>query len=93
MMNLRKNIVLILVAVMIMAVAGTALAGSSGKVNINTASLEELTQLTKVGPKYAENIIEYRKANGPFKKAEDIMKVKGIGTKIWELNKENIVVK
>ena len=92
-MNLKRNIALILATAMILALAGPVLAGNSGKVNINTATLEELTQLTKVGPKYAEKIIEYRKTNGPFKNGEDIMNVKGIGSKIWELNKDRIVVK
>ncbi len=92
-MNLKRNIALILAMAMIMALAGPVLAGSVGKVNINTASLEELTQLKNIGTKYAEKIIEYRKTNGPFKKGEDIMNVKGIGSKTWELNKDRIVVK
>ena len=64
----------------------------SGQININTASQKELEKLKKVGPKTANAIIEYRKAHGPFKKAEDIKKVKGIGDKIFELNKDLIVV-
>ena len=36
--------------------------------------------------------MEFRNKNGPFKKPEDIMKVKGIGFKTWELNKDLIVV-
>jgi competence protein ComEA len=46
-----------------------------------------------VGTKYAQRIVEYREKNGPFKQPEDIMKVKGIGTKIWEANKDKISVK
>ena len=63
------------------------------KININTASVEELTKLDKIGEAYAKRIVEYREANGQFEKAEDIMQVKGIGPKIWELNKDRIVVK
>ena len=48
-------------------------------VNINTAGSEELQTLTGIGPAYAERIIEYRSANGPFQKTEDIKNVKGIG--------------
>jgi len=50
-------------------------------------------QLKRIGPKYAERIIEYREKNGPFKTPEDIMKVKGIGPKTFELNKDMITVK
>jgi len=84
--------VLVIVA-MFVAVTGTVMAGPTGKVNINKASVAELTTLNKVGEKYAERIVEYRKKNGPFKKPEDIMNVKGIGIKIFEANKGVIVVK
>jgi competence protein ComEA len=49
--------------------------------------------LDKVGEAYAKRIVEYREANGQFANAEDITKVKGIGPKILELNKDRIVVK
>ena len=62
------------------------------KININTASFEELIQLERIGHKLAAKIIEYRKNNGPFEKPDDIMKVKGIGPKTWELNKDRIVI-
>lgn len=62
------------------------------KININTASREELMRLKGVGPANADRIIEYRKALGPFQKPEDIMKVKGIGEKTWEANKDAITV-
>ena len=61
-------------------------------ININTASAEELEQLHRVGPIYAVRIIEYREKNGPFEKPEDIMKVPGIGSKTFEINKERISV-
>jgi len=84
--------VLVIVA-MLVAVTGPVMAGPTGKVNINKASVSELTTLNKVGEKYAERIVEYRKKNGAFKKPEDIMNVKGIGIKIYEVNKNVIVVK
>ena len=63
------------------------------KININTATVDELAQLKRVGPAYAARIVEYREANGPFEKAEDIMKVRGIGPKTWEANKDALSVK
>ncbi|MCH8055660.1 MAG: helix-hairpin-helix domain-containing protein [Deltaproteobacteria bacterium] len=60
---------------------------AGGKININTASLKELTRLKRVGTKYAERIIKYREKNGAFEKPEDIIKVKGIGRKTFEANK------
>ena len=50
-------------------------------VNLNTASAADLENLPGVGAKMAERIVEYRQKNGPFKKIEDLMNVKGIGEK------------
>ncbi|MDY6951921.1 MAG: ComEA family DNA-binding protein [Thermodesulfobacteriota bacterium] len=67
-------------------------ATEGGKININTASVEELTQLKGVGEKYAEAIVQFRKAHGPFKHVEDIVKVPGIGSKTFETNKDQITI-
>ena len=69
-----------------------ALAGDAGKVNINTASKEELMTLSGIGEAYAERIIQYRSTNGSFQTPEDILKVKGIGQKIFDANKDRIIV-
>ena len=66
-------------------------AAKEGKVNINTATVEELKTLKGVGEKKAEAIIEYRKKNGSFKTKEDLMKVRGIGKKLFESFQERIV--
>jgi len=63
------------------------------KININTASAEELDKLPEIGPVKAQAIVEYRKANGPFKSAEDIEKVKGIKEGTFAKIKDFIVVK
>jgi len=52
-------------------------------VNINTATRTELIQVPKIGEKMAERIVDFRKANGPFSRIEDIMNVKGMGEKTF----------
>ena len=61
-------------------------------ININTASLKELTSLSGIGESKAKLIITYREANGKFKSIEDIKKVKGIGDAIFEKIKNSITV-
>ncbi len=63
-----------------------------GKVNINTATLEELDTLPGIGSELAERIIEFREANGPFKSIEDITLVSGIGQVTFEKMKDRISV-
>jgi competence protein ComEA len=71
----------------------TADAVEKGQVNINTASVEELTQLPRVGAKVAERIVDYRKEHGSFKTVEDLKTVKGIGDKMLEQLRPQISVK
>ncbi len=62
------------------------------KVNINTASLEQLQELPRIGIKVAQRIIDFRLKNGKFKKVEEIMKVRGIGEKMFKKIKDLITV-
>lgn len=48
-------------------------------VNINTASIEQLSALPGIGDSYAQNIIDYREENGPFEAKESLLNVDGIG--------------
>ncbi|MCL4837106.1 MAG: ComEA family DNA-binding protein [Thermoanaerobaculia bacterium] len=58
---------------------------ADGKVNINTASVEQLQLLPRVGPAVAQRIVDHREKNGPFKAADDLLLVRGIGDKSLEL--------
>ncbi len=60
-------------------------------VNINTAGVEELESLPGIGQVLAQRIVDYREANGPFRSAEDLTQVEGIGQAILEGMQEYIV--
>ncbi len=93
MMRTQKWMTVFTVIALVMLMTGFVFAEDQGKININTATVEELVQLDRVGPSYAEKIVTFRQQNGPFKAPEDIMLVAGIGQKTFELNKDRIVVK
>jgi len=82
---------LLLVAFLLGTAIGAVVAQDQVKININKATVEELCALKRIGPSYAQRIVDYREQNGPFEKPEDIMKVKGIGLKTFEANKALIV--
>lgn len=65
---------------------------NENKVNINTASINELDTLSGIGPSKAEAIIKYREENGTFKSIEEIKNVTGIGEALFEKFKENITI-
>ncbi len=83
------------------AAAGASPAGSAdgrggrdaaGKVNINTASKEELTALNGIGDTRAASILAYRESYGPFGSIEDLMKVEGIKEGVFNKLKDDITV-
>jgi competence protein ComEA len=63
-----------------------------GIVNLNTASAADLEGLPGIGAKTAARIIEYRQKNGPFKKVEELMNVRGVGEKNFLKLKPQITV-
>ena len=89
---MRKSLPIFSLVLFLMAIgtvasaddAGTG-ASASGVVNINTAGASELALLPRVGAKAAQRIVDYRQEHGPFKKTADLMQVKGIGAKTFEL--------
>ena len=69
-----------------------SISGSEGKVNLNTASLQELMTLSGIGQSRAEAILKYREKNGGFKSIEEIQKVEGIKEGVFEKIKDDIIV-
>lgn len=65
---------------------------NTAPININTADLKTLETLSRIGPKTALKIIQYRNKNGPFNTIEDLKKIKGIGPKTLEINRERIKI-
>ena len=62
------------------------------KININTASKEELQTLPGIGSVIAERIVEYREQNGGFRSIEEIVEVKGIGESILNSIRDMITI-
>jgi competence protein ComEA len=90
-----KTLTLALVALVFsLMISNMSFAGKSNMntpVNINQATLKELTSLPGIGKKRANDIIEYREKNGNFSSIEDVKKVDGIGKDTIEKIKDLIV--
>lgn len=74
------------------ALAAPAATSTAGKVNINTASAEQLQLLPRIGPALAQRIVEFRSANGAFKAPEELIAVRGIGEKSFANLKPYVAV-
>ena len=92
-MTNRKLMIAVFLVFFIALIGALSLnAAETAKVNINTASAEELAQLKGIGPSHAAKIVAYREKNGPFKMPEELMQVSGIGQKTLDANQEIIIV-
>lgn len=68
-------------------------AGSPARqVDLNKASAEELATVPGIGPSLAQRIIEFREKEGPYRRIEDLMKVKGIGEKSFQKLRQHVKV-
>jgi len=77
----QKSIVALAVGIMVCFISSAWAADMV--ININTASIKELTQIPGIGKVTAKRIVAYREKNGPFKAKEDLQKIKGIGSKTY----------
>lgn len=75
-----------------LALCFAALTHAGGTIDINRADAATLEQLHGIGPSKARAIVDYREANGPFLQLEDLAKVKGIGLRTVEENRERMTV-
>ena len=92
-MKFRKILAVLTLMLMIgCMVLSPALAANQERININTASVKQLMQLKNIGESYAARIVSYREKNGPFKSVDDLKKVKGIGSKTIDLNRNRLTV-
>ncbi len=83
-----------MVAIVVLVLSGMSSMATDvdAPININTAGVEELIALPRIGPSIAQRIIAYREANGPFKQTAELMNVKGIGEKTFLELKERITI-
>jgi competence protein ComEA len=63
------------------AVAADAKPAPSAKINLNTATAEQLSEVPGVGPKLAARIVEHRQKEGSFRAVAELLNVKGVGEK------------
>ena len=92
MKSCKRFLALFLVITILTTFVPSLWAQEAETININQASAEEISQLKGIGQKYAERIVQYRDEHGPFESPEDIIKVQGIGEKIFDINKDKITV-
>ncbi len=81
-----------LIAFALALTALPAFAGDAGVVNVNSAGTAELALLPRIGPAVAQRIVDHREENGAFKALEDLMLVRGIGEKTFELIKPYVAL-
>jgi competence protein ComEA len=93
----KKFISVFLVIGLVLVLSGQASGAekqptTTKRININTATVKQLSELPRIGEKIALRIINFRKQNGKFKRIEELMKVKGIGEKLFDKLKNRITV-
>ncbi len=89
--NNMKRLLVALIAASAVAIVAPA-TGETQPINVNTASVAELTSISGIGPSKARAIVEHRDANGSFASVEDLQSVRGIGDKLLERLRPQVTV-
>lgn len=85
-----NNIIRTFTAAVVMIISSAV---AAGPVNVNTADAKTIAkELQGIGTTKAEMIVAYREQNGPFKSADDLRKIKGIGKRTIDKNRQDILV-
>jgi len=96
----RTSFLLAVLALTLLALPGLAASSRDAadssvetpRVDINTAGVEELQELPGIGPALARKIVEHRQENGPFRRIEDLLEIRGIGEKSLERMRDRLTV-
>ncbi|MDC0764340.1 helix-hairpin-helix domain-containing protein [Brevibacillus sp. AG] len=78
---------------LVQSAASVSTTGASSAINLNMATVEELMSLPGIGKARAKAIVEYRTKQGPFRSADDLKQIEGIGEKMFARIKDRLVVK
>jgi len=99
MVSKKIKVVCVLVLCLGMAISSVSVlaqksspAPAAEKVNLNSATVEQLQALPGIGPAIAKNIVEHRTKVGKFSRIEEIINVKGIGEKKFQKIKDRLIV-
>jgi competence protein ComEA len=84
MMRVTAFAALLAVTPAVAAQSAPVTAAKVALVAVNVVGVDELVALPRIGPALAQRIVDYRKANGPFRQVDDLAKVAGIGPKLLE---------
>lgn len=79
--------------IVLLATWGITTGALAAPVDINSADASTLArELTGIGPDRAQAIVDYRKDHGPFRSVDELVKVKGVGKRIVEKNRANVLI-
>lgn len=88
----RRGRLVAAAAVLALVLAAAPAIAGAAVVNVNSADAGQLALLPHVGPATAQRIVDYREKNGPFHAAEDLLLVRGIGDRTFDLIKPYVVL-
>ncbi len=93
-MKMRRTVRSVMVVCLILTFGNLGLGQETpaSKVDLNSADQRQLETLPGIGPAMAKRIVEFREKNGPFKRVEELMNVRGIGEKKYDQLKDLVSV-